>query len=87
MCHPGFPSISDNYDSPPVNPGWWLMLQRATLWRDNQDADDGVSGGRGDGACEKKMCICSPTNHPGSFKCKHHRREYKWIAHRQINPT
>ncbi|KAI5679895.1 hypothetical protein M9H77_01122 [Catharanthus roseus] len=26
------------------------------------------SGGNG-----KKLCLCSPTNHPGSFKCSLHR--------------
>ncbi|XAR53324.1 hypothetical protein NMG60_11021845 [Bertholletia excelsa] len=25
-----------------------------------------------------KQCVCSPTRHPGSFRCRHHRSEYVW---------
>nr|GMC74889.1 hypothetical protein POPTR_006G159300 [Ipomoea batatas]GMC77543.1 hypothetical protein POPTR_006G159300 [Ipomoea batatas]GMD23968.1 hypothetical protein POPTR_006G159300 [Ipomoea batatas]GME00651.1 hypothetical protein POPTR_006G159300 [Ipomoea batatas] len=25
-----------------------------------------------------KHCLCSPTNHPGSFRCRLHHKEYKW---------
>lgn len=25
-----------------------------------------------------KFCICSPTNHAGSFRCRLHRSSYKW---------
>ncbi|KAI9128966.1 hypothetical protein K1719_000449 [Acacia pycnantha] len=26
----------------------------------------------------KKYCICSPTHHPGSFRCRQHRADYAW---------
>ncbi|KGN45357.1 hypothetical protein Csa_016243 [Cucumis sativus] len=25
-------------------------------------------------------CICSPTTHPGSFKCRFHQGDYKWVS-------
>lgn len=25
-----------------------------------------------------KQCICSPTIHPGSFRCRRHHADYKW---------
>jgi len=25
-----------------------------------------------------KKCLCSPTRHPGSFRCRHHRSDYVW---------
>ncbi|KAJ0491376.1 hypothetical protein HanRHA438_Chr12g0534301 [Helianthus annuus] len=25
-----------------------------------------------------KRCLCSPTNHPGSFRCRIHHKEYVW---------
>ncbi|GLT98590.1 hypothetical protein SLE2022_160890 [Rubroshorea leprosula] len=25
-----------------------------------------------------KQCVCSPSRHPGSFKCRHHHAEYVW---------
>ncbi|CAA6669978.1 unnamed protein product [Spirodela intermedia] len=28
-------------------------------------------------------CICSPTSHPGSFRCRKHRRGYKWVGRRR----
>lgn len=34
-----------------------------------------------DGAGTRKFqCICSPTIHPGSFRCRHHHADYKWVA-------
>ncbi|KAH1105521.1 hypothetical protein J1N35_009289 [Gossypium stocksii] len=27
-----------------------------------------------------KGCLCSPTKHPGSFRCRHHIAEYAWGA-------
>ncbi|KAG5619064.1 hypothetical protein H5410_018888 [Solanum commersonii] len=33
------------------------------------------------GAGTKKFeCVCSPTIIPGSFRCRHHRDDYKWVA-------
>ncbi|KAH0762371.1 hypothetical protein KY290_018444 [Solanum tuberosum] len=36
----------------------------------------GVVAGAGMG----KQCICSPTIHPGSFRCRHHHADYKWVV-------
>lgn len=27
-----------------------------------------------------KQCVCSPTIHPGSFRCRHHHADYKWVV-------
>ncbi|MCD7450831.1 hypothetical protein HAX54_008574 [Datura stramonium] len=36
---------------------------------------------RADGAGMRKLqCVCSPTIHPGSFRCRHHHTDYKWVA-------
>ncbi|KAK4736003.1 hypothetical protein R3W88_010264 [Solanum pinnatisectum] len=32
------------------------------------------------GAGMAKQCICSPTIHPGSFRCRHHHADYKWVV-------
>ncbi|CAN0900143.1 hypothetical protein LINGRAHAP2_LOCUS20672 [Linum grandiflorum] len=24
------------------------------------------------------MCVCSPTRHSGSFRCRYHRAQYEW---------
>ncbi|KAL4303887.1 hypothetical protein GQ457_10G016750 [Hibiscus cannabinus] len=38
---------------------------------------DGSGGG---GGSIIKRCLCSPTKHPGSFRCRHHIAEYAWGA-------
>lgn len=42
------------------------------------NAGSGLVGGGGGGGIVK-VCLCSPTNHPGSFRCRHHHGEYQWI--------
>lgn len=27
------------------------------------------------------LCVCSPTSHPGSFRCRNHRGDCKWTSH------
>ncbi|KAL9224496.1 hypothetical protein vseg_000522 [Gypsophila vaccaria] len=34
-----------------------------------------AEGGSGEG---RKVCLCSPTSHPGSFRCRYHHAEYEW---------
>ena len=38
----------------------------------------GGGGGRGGRGGMLKQCVCSPTSHPGSFRCRHHQAEYVW---------
>ncbi|KAL3824349.1 hypothetical protein ACJIZ3_020378 [Penstemon smallii] len=26
-----------------------------------------------------KVCLCSPTSHPGSFRCRQHHGQYQWV--------
>ncbi|KAL8056170.1 hypothetical protein ABFX02_04G102300 [Erythranthe guttata] len=43
--------------------------------RGRQEANTGGGGGGG----ITKVCVCSPTGHPGSFRCRHHHGEYQWV--------
>ncbi|OUZ99927.1 hypothetical protein BVC80_9069g35 [Macleaya cordata] len=36
------------------------------------------AGGGGNGGAMMRQCLCSPTQHPGSFRCRHHQSEYEW---------
>ncbi|CAI0389944.1 unnamed protein product [Linum tenue] len=38
----------------------------------------GGEGGGGGGMM--RWCVCSPTTHPGSFRCRYHRAVYVWGA-------
>ncbi|XP_009144853.1 uncharacterized protein LOC103868510 [Brassica rapa] len=37
-----------------------------------------IASVRDDGG-EKKVCVCSPSKHPRSFKCRYHHHEYQWL--------
>lgn len=43
--------------------------------------EDGGSGG------VMKQCVCSPTRHPGSFRCRYHHTEYKWVGRLGPKPS
>nr|XP_009786429.1 PREDICTED: uncharacterized protein LOC104234552 [Nicotiana sylvestris] len=46
------------------------------------------TGSIGAGAGMRKFqCVCSPTKHPGSFRCRHHHSDYKWVAPLGIKPS
>ncbi|KAG6589902.1 hypothetical protein SDJN03_15325, partial [Cucurbita argyrosperma subsp. sororia] len=66
MCYP--------HDVPPrreflnVQCNWVLLQTAATA----------VESGGGESV--KKRCLCSPTRHPGSFRCRLHRSEYVWVG-------
>ncbi|XAR66984.1 hypothetical protein NMG60_11013387 [Bertholletia excelsa] len=83
MCHPSSPLVilrQQRWNGPSV------IVQRTTESRGVADKAIQVAaqsvGGRG----KTKQCVCSPTRHPGSFRCKHHRAEYVWGG-RKIQAT
>lgn len=46
-----------------------------------QMVNSGGGLGEGGGGVTKR-CVCSPTGHPGSFRCRHHHGEYQWVNNR-----
>ncbi|KAL1533201.1 hypothetical protein AAHA92_33120 [Salvia divinorum] len=34
-----------------------------------------------------KVCLCSPTSHPGSFRCRKHHGEYQWVNRLGSKPS
>ncbi|CAI0543239.1 unnamed protein product [Linum tenue] len=59
----------------------WVVVQGI----DGRVAEDaGEAAGRvvtgGDGGGGMRWCVCSPTTHPGSFRCRYHRAGYVWGA-------
>ncbi|XP_006651330.2 uncharacterized protein LOC102708139 [Oryza brachyantha] len=44
---------------------------RKTWSNDSLSSYGGGGGGRAGGGAQ--ACVCAPTTHPGSFRCKHHR--------------
>ncbi|KAL5768861.1 hypothetical protein ACOSP7_015407 [Xanthoceras sorbifolium] len=75
MCYPGAPFVGRRNLVAAVQ-GRWFLLQTSTAVE--QLPTDQVAG-RAGGGVPTKQCVCSPTTHPGSFRCRHHHAaEYVW---------
>ncbi|KAK7314486.1 hypothetical protein VNO77_33011 [Canavalia gladiata] len=70
MCHPGVSF---------VNREGLMVYRRWLVFRVAEHAPRQVHGGgsSGEGA-SKNRCVCSPSKHPGSFRCRQHHGEYVW---------
>ncbi|KAL9224036.1 hypothetical protein vseg_000111 [Gypsophila vaccaria] len=75
MCHPlqGCPLPSLEGLSARARPWRWHYLRAMFVDEVNTQQTAVVGGGEG-----RKMCLCSPTSHPGSFRCRYHHAEYEW---------
>lgn len=78
MCHPKIPFV--NQEGLIVHTRW-LVLQRSNGEehepRHVHHGDGGDSGSSGESGSVKR-CVCSPSQHPGSFRCRQHHGEYVW---------
>ncbi|KAI3992481.1 hypothetical protein MKX01_022572 [Papaver californicum] len=54
------------------------MLIREALRRGHPDDQPVVSTTTTTSTMKVQYCLCSPTQHPGSFRCRHHQNEYQW---------
>ncbi|KNA06885.1 hypothetical protein SOVF_176980 [Spinacia oleracea] len=52
-----------------------LMVEPAV--NQQQVAADVAAGGGGE---RRRVCLCSPTSHPGSFRCRYHHSDYVWCS-------
>ncbi|KAL3747507.1 hypothetical protein ACJRO7_016318 [Eucalyptus globulus] len=91
MCHPRNPLLSLKDLSSVLRRRYPAHALRATRAA-NQDvanarvpaaaASASAAGGRAgagaDGLGSKRRCVCSPTLHPGSFRCRQHRAAFAW---------
>ncbi|KAF8036451.1 hypothetical protein BT93_C2233 [Corymbia citriodora subsp. variegata] len=85
MCHPRDPLLSLNDLSSVLRRRYPAHGLRATGATDQDvsnarlPAEAAAAAMAGvDGLGLKRRCVCSPTQHPGSFRCRHHRTEYVW---------
>ncbi|KAF0917134.1 hypothetical protein E2562_016935 [Oryza meyeriana var. granulata] len=71
MCHPGLP---------PLPPGCKAKRRRAPP---GAGAGSPPVPRREQPQAQHHYCVCSPTAHHGSFRCRWHRRSYEWGAARR----
>ncbi|KVI06003.1 hypothetical protein Ccrd_015676 [Cynara cardunculus var. scolymus] len=73
MCYPASITLNHEFD---------IRIRRlpaaAALNHHQHVVVDGH--GHGGAAQVKKQCLCSPTVHPGSFRCRHHHSKYVWVG-------
>ncbi|KAG4992056.1 hypothetical protein AAZX31_09G172300 [Glycine max] len=69
MCHPGIPFV--NREGLMVHRRWLVSSPLA-----RQIHDGGSSGESG----SVQRCVCSPSQHPGSFRCRLHHVKYVWCG-------
>lgn len=92
--HPGVPSLVRLRDLALLHHhGRWLLLQGPALVQiqtsvglhaaaaagmrvEEEAASRG--GRRGGSGGPTRQCLCSPTRHPGSFRCRQHHAGYVW---------
>lgn len=74
MCYSGVPYWIGNHEK-------YVHIAREQVPVQTSAASTGGRGvGAGAGARIAKQCVCSPTIHPGSFRCRHHHADYKWVV-------
>lgn len=80
MCHPHYPLVSEKDLTKRQR---WYVLQAPAAVETGRRFVPTVAlvAANGGGSGRLKQCICSPTKHPGSFRCRHHHAEYVWGHH------
>lgn len=82
MCYPGSASLVGIRELS-VQSRWFVLQAPIGVEAVTRRASTAVVGGaaEGGGGCSGsvKQCVCSPTRHPGSFRCRqHHAAGYVW---------
>lgn len=72
MCYPegSFISLRDLA----IDRRWYAFQASIVVER----VEEAARGGGRSGGSSVKQCLCSPTRHPGSFRCRQHQAEYVW---------
>lgn len=72
MCYPVRPLVS--LRDLAIHRRWYAFQAPIVVER----VEEAARGGGGGGSV--KQCLCSPTRHPGSFRCRQHHAEYVWVG-------
>ncbi|KAK7291458.1 hypothetical protein RIF29_06622 [Crotalaria pallida] len=78
MCYPIVPFVSQ--EGLVVQRRWFVFLQGAHV-AGQVHGGEGGGGNNNNNSNESgssKRCVCSPSQHPGSFRCRQHHDQYVW---------
>ena len=90
MCYPGSVPLVGIRELA-VQSRWFVLQAPIGIEAVTRRASEAVvggaaEGGGGGGGGSVKQCVCSPTRHPGSFRCRqHHAAGYVWGGRMQRN--
>lgn len=76
MCYQRFPFVSQ--ESLIIHTRWFVFQEAE---HEPRHVHHGGGGGGGESGSVKR-CVCSPSQHPGSFRCRQHHGEYVWRGRR-----
>ncbi|KAL5756145.1 hypothetical protein ACOSP7_020563 [Xanthoceras sorbifolium] len=89
MCRPNFDPLvgvitnqGTRFEVRRVTAREVLISQQASAAMASGSSHGGGCVDGGGGATKKSVCICSTTSHPGSFRCRYHRTDYRWVVGR-----
>ncbi|TXG61376.1 hypothetical protein EZV62_012739 [Acer yangbiense] len=69
MCYPSGANLVCRRNLVVVQGRWFVLQTSAAAGQPPTEvAGEADAGGVG----PTKQCVCSPTRHPGSFRCRHH---------------
>lgn len=80
MC---YPYLVGDYQSDNHRRRLVSLVEEAA--RQPPEVVNGAEAGGGGGAV--RACLCSPTSHPGSFRCRQHHGEYQWVNRLGSRPS
>lgn len=80
MCYPGA-DLPSAYTPASPHRQWVAAVEAAAQETARRQ---GTASNRGrlaeDGGGITRVCVCSPSSHPGSFRCRHHHQQYQWVS-------
>ncbi|GMN50509.1 hypothetical protein TIFTF001_019670 [Ficus carica] len=82
MCYSGNLALVTSHRDLVLRRRWYVL--QANMAVDNHVHAPGFAVGEGGGGSVKSYCLCSPTRHPGSFRCRQHHGEYAWGSGRVV---
>ncbi|KAL3721019.1 hypothetical protein ACJRO7_005783 [Eucalyptus globulus] len=80
MCQPSFPVVGV---SRRTRSRQRQVAPPETVAREaggNEAANEEARGNGGSGGGTANWCLCSPTAHPRSFRCRYHQSNYTWVG-------
>ncbi|KAJ1437953.1 hypothetical protein SESBI_03380 [Sesbania bispinosa] len=85
MCHEGVPIVVHRRCH--VFRGLPIVVDTAEAEHQGAVTREAHGGSSGEDGSIKQRCVCSPSQHPGSFRCRQHQAKYVWRSRTEQSST